>query len=705
MVDSIAISSLVQFAMDNLAKGVLVLGTAAIVTWLVRYRSAALRHAAWGCALLVLVSMPILTLIVPAWHVSFIHLPFPAPAERVTVYAPQDERAGANAMTDTGEATEAPLLVDRSSGATVKSHRGRFLEVIRLQRIVLVFVVVWLLGIAVLFGRLLLRYRWVWKLGKGAVTPSGAWMGRIRSQLADSGIRRPVRIRIAEGIPGPLNWGIFRPVIYLPPEAERWKADRVRIVLNHELAHIRRFDYVFHLAGQIVCALHWPNPLAWYARERLYVEQERACDDELLRDGTRPYRYAEHLLAIAQAADGRRQFPRYVGMADVHGLRERIVDILDDGRNRRPVSPTVRSAIGVATAAVALSVSAFSPWEDDVDPSQSTNYLWFEAESGVVSAPMRVNTDELASNGHFVWVADGPGNDDGGDGTVRFEFELENAGTYVLWGRGIGPYTNDNSFYASVDDGSRHVWNMPGPKETDVTDTWTWSRLPHSGVDAGPLLLNLDAGRHTITIQNREDGTRLDALLLTDDLSGSSDEVSRAFERLRSDGRSAADGTDFVWMEAEDAEIDRPLGRFDDRDDASAGFVGSMQSFEAGADADPNSLPKLRVNVTTRSKQPLILWTRVHAGDELSTIWVRVDGGRWIRRGGIRHGRAWKWQRLRDSDRGTHVDLDLAPGEHLLEIAHGGRGILIDRILLTTDPSYVPSGTGSRRSSSDVLRN
>ena len=73
----------------------------------------------------------------------------------------------------------------------------------------------------------------------------------------------------------------------MPEDANRWPLERLRIVLLHELAHVKRRDCLTHVVAQLACALHWFNPLAWIAARHIRTERERACDDLVLACGTR----------------------------------------------------------------------------------------------------------------------------------------------------------------------------------------------------------------------------------------------------------------------------------------------------------------------------------------------------------------------------------------------------------------------------------
>ena len=119
----------------------------------------------------------------------------------------------------------------------------------------------------------------------------------------------------------------------MPADADAWPAERLRIVLLHELAHVKRRDCLTHMLAQISCALYWFNPLAWMAARHLRTERERACDDLVLAAGTRGPDYADQLLEIARVMRSGR-FPALLAgaslaMAHRSQLEGRLMAILD----------------------------------------------------------------------------------------------------------------------------------------------------------------------------------------------------------------------------------------------------------------------------------------------------------------------------------------------------------------------------------------
>lgn len=196
------------------------------------------------------------------------------------------------------------------------------------------------------------------RLRRGQTLPETSPAGLILHQLC----RDPGRVRLAENedCPVPLAWGFFRPLIVLPAASRSWGPERLRAVLLHELAHIRRGDAFWHLVAELACAAHWFNPLVWRAARRLRLESEHACDDAVLAGGARPSEYAAELLALSRSPCGgvygallTRPAP---GMARPHQLSARIDALFDESRGRRPLSASRLTGVVLASVLLVL------PW-------------------------------------------------------------------------------------------------------------------------------------------------------------------------------------------------------------------------------------------------------------------------------------------------------------------------------------------------------
>lgn len=96
-------------------------------------------------------------------------------------------------------------------------------------------------------------------------------------------------------------FGIFRPILLWPETiGARLTDDQIEAILSHELAHVRRRDNLAAAIQSAVQALFWFHPLVWWIGSRLVDERERACDEEVVRLGSRPHVYAESILRTCQ---------------------------------------------------------------------------------------------------------------------------------------------------------------------------------------------------------------------------------------------------------------------------------------------------------------------------------------------------------------------------------------------------------------------
>ena len=143
------------------------------------------------------------------------------------------------------------------------------------------------------------------------------------------------------------------------------------MVLLHELAHVKRFDWLTQLFAGAAAAIYWFNPLAWFAARRMRIEREQACDDLVLRSGSKASDYADELLQIANAFGGRRWDNRAaIPMARRSSLESRLLSILTDGRERRSLKRWIVATAFVVMTGIVVPVAMLQAAENDNPPAE-----------------------------------------------------------------------------------------------------------------------------------------------------------------------------------------------------------------------------------------------------------------------------------------------------------------------------------------------
>lgn len=298
---------------DQLLKGAAILVFAAVASLVFPRASAAKRGALWLSAFLVIALLPATQVITPkwVWHPNgrvAVTTTLPAISARSRMIVPSMETA-APALT--------PSLLERMDWAAT-------------------LVAFWSIGAGFLLLRRAMADRGLRRVLRQS-RPAG--MGLLSATLHDELIYRPlrcpIRLRISPTCLVPVTWGIWRPVILLPAEAEGWSAERCRIVLGHELAHIRRGDFAARMLAHFVGIFHWCNPLAWLAARQLRLAQEQACDDLVLGGGTDAADYATELVeCVRRVHFVPVAFRQTLAMAQPSTLEIRVRAVMDEKRDR-----------------------------------------------------------------------------------------------------------------------------------------------------------------------------------------------------------------------------------------------------------------------------------------------------------------------------------------------------------------------------------
>ena len=194
----------------------------------------------------------------------------------------------------------------------------------------LVLALVWAAGAAGVLGLALLRYfRFTRLLTRWREAPDAALATLLAQETRAAGLRRAPMLWLAPCVTGPLVTGLLCPAVYLPPDAVG-DVD-LRLILRHELTHLRQGDLPVKWLALAACAMHWFNPAVWLLRRALAQQCELSCD-ELVMSGSslaERVRYSEALIA---AIRGRTQPPTALCTAFQGGLermKRRITQIMD----------------------------------------------------------------------------------------------------------------------------------------------------------------------------------------------------------------------------------------------------------------------------------------------------------------------------------------------------------------------------------------
>ncbi len=354
-------------AADLAVKGLLILAAAAAAGFMLRRRAAATRYLVWSTAMMSLLLLPVLAALLPAWQAPVIPEAWIAAVEAPQAPPQPERRPAREAVTrETPRAIRAaPPAVREASEATRETPRAAY--VAALARLAdaarstgpRALVLVWMIGALALMAHLLagvLRVGYLARRGMPSASPHV--LDAFERTSKRLGISRTVRLIESGSTTVPVTWELLRPAVMLPATAGDWPADRLEVVLLHELAHVKRRDCQIWLLAHVATALHWFNPLAWYALRRLRIEREHACDDHVLTSGARATDYANHLLEIARGLLRRQPSWAAVPMARRSQLRGRVTAILDPRNPRKLPDRRTTMIATIATLILLLPLAA-----------------------------------------------------------------------------------------------------------------------------------------------------------------------------------------------------------------------------------------------------------------------------------------------------------------------------------------------------------
>ena len=266
----------------------------------------------------------------------------------------------------------------------------------------------WVLGVVVLSVRSLGGWWVIQRLRATAIAEAPetlrASFWRIHAAM---GLSKPVLLRVSSAITGPITVGALRAMVLLPLSAITLLGpDELEMVLAHELAHVRRADFLCNLVQTLVETLFFFHPAVWWIGNRIRHERELCCDDLALKVCPNPVTYATALFRLEeQRARQWRLAMALDGHQAPQTLRLRIARILGEPVARvggRPVQP-----FSLAVACIALVVSLFAarPVVASLNPalaSASTHIASLQASAAPAGKTLK---PALKATTHLVYAS------------------------------------------------------------------------------------------------------------------------------------------------------------------------------------------------------------------------------------------------------------------------------------------------------------
>lgn len=271
--------------------------------------------------------------------------------EEAAFYQPLAQHSAAASLRSVAAPATRPLHLDLSntSAAAPLRQADRFV----LDHLMPYLDGLWLAGVLLLSLRTLGGWWLIRRMRARLQQAPHTLLLRLDVLRRQMNIPRFVDLRLSTRLTNPLTAGVVRPWILLPVTAlTGLSAEQLEVVLAHELAHIRRADYLWNLLQTLVETLFFFHPAVWWISRRVREERELCCDDIAVAACSDPTVYASALLRLEEE----RRTRLHLAMAlDGHqsraGLRARILRILGDreatARSFRPIS-----LAGVAIALV-----------------------------------------------------------------------------------------------------------------------------------------------------------------------------------------------------------------------------------------------------------------------------------------------------------------------------------------------------------------
>ncbi|MBX2875867.1 MAG: M48 family metalloprotease [Saprospiraceae bacterium] len=141
-------------------------------------------------------------------------------------------------------------------------------------------VTIWVAGISIMSIKLILEWVYLERLKIHSTPLDSTWQTKLDQLAEQLGLPKGIQLLQSKWVNSPVTIGMFRPIVLMPIGlVNGLHADQVACILAHELAHIRRHDFLVNILQSIVETLLFFNPMVWWLSRLIREERELCCDD------------------------------------------------------------------------------------------------------------------------------------------------------------------------------------------------------------------------------------------------------------------------------------------------------------------------------------------------------------------------------------------------------------------------------------------
>lgn len=364
--------------LEGALKSTAILSLALVVSSLLRKHSASLRHFILSFSLISLILIPVFLSVSAGWETPL--LPSWLDGRPLTQNRPQALPLP-NQVPPAPKSRQASVLPDKAAPPLSGKGwpvRDNILSGLKTSPLLAYSALaVWCAG---LFFLLLRMGFGLWRASRlteqGEDLDDSAWRALLGRFLSLITLKRKIVLKSHHCVAFPLTWGWRRPVILMPDEARAWTEPRRSSALLHELSHVKRADFLVMMFVRLSLAFFWFNPLTWLVLGKMKKEQEKACDEGVIRAGIKPSAYAFHLLSF-QKQRGSAAGPTLalLGLLDKSLLNDRLLAILRQKLTFKEVTMKTKMMLSLAVVAAVILVGTARPSSPPMEAEGAAHQL------------------------------------------------------------------------------------------------------------------------------------------------------------------------------------------------------------------------------------------------------------------------------------------------------------------------------------------